>query len=166
MKHEITTDILKLKIVEETDAEKLFWIRSNAQVNQFIKRTVSHNVSDVVELIKTINSDSTKLFFTINLLENNELIGSIALKRIDSKTGYAEIGYELLPEYQNRGIMSNALKSILNFCSKELELKAIEAYTNKANLNSRKLLEKFNFQLQESRTDKGNPDNVIYRLII
>ena len=59
----------------------------------------------------------------------------------DRKT--AELGYDLLPEFFNKGIMSEALQQVILFGQETLKLNTIEAYTHQDNSNSIKLLEKF-----------------------
>jgi len=80
----------------------------------------------------------------------------------DRKT--AEVGYELLPNYHRKGIMSEALKAVLNFGFNELYLNEILAFTNKFNENSKSLLLKNNFTLEEGRVDEGFPDNLVFSL--
>jgi [ribosomal protein S5]-alanine N-acetyltransferase len=154
---------LKLKLAEITDAEKLFQLRTDPEVTRLIKRTSIKDVAEVVQFIETINADlSNAIFFTINMLDSNELVGSIALKRINIEQGYAEVGYELFPLHQNKGIMNNALKAVLSFASDELGIHYIEAYTHKENSTSRKLLDKVGFKQVEDKIDANNLDNVVY----
>ena len=60
--------------------------------------------------------------------------------------------------------MSEALKKIIEFGFKEIELNTIEAYTHKDNDDSTKLLQKYNFTQDAERIDKENSDNIIFRL--
>jgi len=63
---------------------------------------------------------------------------TICLWNFSSKKNVAELGYELDPALQGEGIMSEALKKIIEFGFQEIELKKIEAYTHKNNDNSSK----------------------------
>jgi ribosomal-protein-alanine N-acetyltransferase len=163
MTPEIVTDILKLKLPEIADAEKLFQLRTHPDVTKLIKRQRPNDVAEVVQFIKNINADLGKaIFFCIHMLESNELAGTIGLKRIDTERGYAEVGYELFPQYRQKGIMSNALKAVLFFASEQLNIQYIEAYTHKDNLASRKLLSKLGFEVVKDITDPDNLNNVIY----
>jgi [ribosomal protein S5]-alanine N-acetyltransferase len=163
MKPEIITDILKLKLAEISDAENLFQLRTHPEVTRLIKRPPIKDVAEVVQFIQTINANlNNTIFFTINMLNNDELIGSIGLKRINIEQGYAEVGYELFPVHQNKGIMNNALKAVLSFASDELGIHYVEAYTHKDNSASRKLLDKVGFKQVEDKIDPNNLDNVVY----
>lgn len=59
----------------------------------------------------------------------------------------AEVGYDLDPEFQSKGIMSESLKMIIDFGLKKLKLDKIEAFTHAENESSKKLLEKNGFRL-------------------
>jgi ribosomal-protein-alanine N-acetyltransferase len=101
-------------------------------------------------------------FWGISELGNTKLIGTICLWNFNSTKTVAEVGYELHPDYHKKGIMSEALNTVLNFGFKDLQLKTIEAFTSQYNQPSRKLLQKFNFKLDVNRVDEGFPDNLIY----
>ena len=60
--------------------------------------------------------------------------------------------------------MSEAVNFILNYGFKELNLKKIEAFTNKHNLNSIKLLQHSEFILNKNRRDEKFPENLIFEL--
>ncbi|UPT69321.1 MAG: GNAT family N-acetyltransferase [Flavobacterium sp. JAD_PAG50586_2] len=125
---------------------------------------MNKNLSEIEEFIENINSDfNNAMFFKINMLEENEIAGTICLWKINRGNKYAEVGYELFPEYQKKGIMSSALKAILNFANKELGIEHIEAYTHKENLNSQKLLEKFGFEKINGKSDIKNSNNLIFK---
>ena len=78
---------------------------------------------------------------------------------------YKRQGYELRPQYQAKGIMSEAVKFMIDHAFKDLDLTKIEAFTNKNNFNSIKLLRKFNFILNENRADEKFSENIIFELI-
>jgi ribosomal-protein-alanine N-acetyltransferase len=76
-----------------------------------------------------------------------KMIGSIGLWRFSDDRRQAELGYELLPEKHKKGIMTEALRPVLDFGFYELELETIAAVTHWENLASIRLLEKYNFVL-------------------
>ncbi len=140
-------------------------LRTNPEVTQFIHRDVNQSISDIEEFIERITSDPEKLFYKIELVETGELVGAIALKNINKKKQYAEIGYELFPHFQRKGIMSTAMTKMITMAFHDLGITELEAYTHRENTNSRKLLEKFKFELVEGKVDAGNLNNVVYRLM-
>jgi ribosomal-protein-alanine N-acetyltransferase len=74
----------------------------------------------------------------------------------------AEVGYDLNPIYQRKGIMNEALKQIIEFGFVDLNLDKIEAFTHAENENSLKLLEKNGFYIDENRKDEDNLNNLIF----
>lgn len=76
----------------------------------------------------------------------------------------AEVGYDLHPGYQKKGIMSEALNRVMEFGFNELKLTKIEAFTHKDNESSKRLLTRNNFHLVYNRIDEGNLDNVIFEI--
>jgi [ribosomal protein S5]-alanine N-acetyltransferase len=161
---ELFTDGIKLKAPEKSDAVDLYSLRTNPIVNKYIERPLPQNIADVEKFIEQRNTDRNDYYFIIKTLSNSELAGAICLKNINKTNKYAEVGYELLPSFQSKGIMTSALRKIIDFAFTNLKLETIEAFTHVENLPSRKLLENFNFKLISGKTDPDNSNNVIYFL--
>ena len=119
-------------------------------------------------VLKSINEKRVEnketIFWGISLKNQPELIGTICLWNFSEDRKTAEVGYELLPNYHRKGIMSEALKAVLNFGFNGLYLNEILAFTNKFNENSKSLLIKNNFTLEEGRVDEGFPENLVFSL--
>jgi ribosomal-protein-alanine N-acetyltransferase len=164
VKTKLHTDKIKLRAPEKSDAANLFYLRTHPSVNKFIERNVPKNISDVEKFIELRNSDANPFYFIIETLLTNELAGAICLWNINKENKYAEVGYELLPKFQGKGIMTSALREIINLAFTELNIETIEALTHSENLPSRKLLEKFDFKLMSGKTDPDNSNNIIYLL--
>lgn len=80
----------------------------------------------------------------------------------DRKT--AEIGYELFPHSQGKGIMDEAIKKLIGFAFQTLGIDILEAFTNKNNLKSISLLLRNNFSHVPGRKDEDDINNVIFIL--
>lgn len=162
---DILTDKVKLTPPEHSDAEALFRLRAHPAVNKYIHRPLPTNIDDVEHFIEQRLQDANNSFyFIIRTLPGLALAGAICLWNIDKATRYAEVGYELLPEFQGKGLMTSALQAMINFAFTELKIETIEAFTHRENLASRKLLETFSFKEMLGKTDPDNPNNVIYCL--
>ena len=74
------------------------------------------------------------------------------------------MGYELLPEFQGKGMMSEAVNFVLKFGFKDLNLGRIEAFTNRNNFDSIKLLQNLKFIFDKDRRDEMFPENLIFKL--
>lgn len=163
----LETERLVLKSINENHAEDILKIRSNAEINKFLKRIPPQTNYEALSFILTIKQrveNNETIFWGISLKNQPNLIGTIGLWNFSEDRKTAEVGYELLPNYHRKGIMSEALKAVLNFGFNELYLNEILAFTNKFNENSKSLLIKNNFTLEEGRIDEGFPDNLVFSL--
>jgi ribosomal-protein-alanine N-acetyltransferase len=163
----IKTERLILKEINESHVEDILKIRSNEVVNQFVKRNSPKNNYDALQFILTIKGKTQNkqtVYFGISQKDQSNLIGTICLWNFSEDRKTAEVGYELLPEYHRKGIMSEALKAVLDYGFKDLYLQEIVAMTNKFNENSKGLLLKHDFVLEEGREDEGFPDNLVFSL--
>ena len=161
------TDRLILRTLNEFDSFEVLGIRSHPVINQFLHRDSPKNTFEALDFILNIQRKSAngEIFFLGIALQNKpELIGTICLWNFSGDRKTAELGYELLPEYHGKGIMSEAVTFILNYGFEDLKASKIEAFTNKNNLNSIQLLQKFNFALNVNRKDEKYPENLIFEL--
>ncbi|MDV7698116.1 GNAT family N-acetyltransferase [Chryseobacterium soli] len=163
----IETDRLVLKEINESHVEDILKIRSNEMINQFVQRNSPKNNYDALQFILTIKErtkNKETFYWGISLKDQPNLIGTICLWKFTEDRKQAEVGYELLPDYHRKGIMSEALAAIIHFGFNDLQLQEMVAMTNKFNENSKGLLLKHQFVLEEGRKDEGFPDNIIFSL--
>lgn len=163
---ELTTERLILRQLTFDDVKPIFRLRSNKEINELITRETPKNLNEAEAFIdRCLNEfvNENRIFWGLELKSSNQLIGSIVLHKIDLKNNYAEVGYELNPDYQDQGYMSEAMKTVLDFGIMSMNLKTIEAYTHHNNAASIALLEKFLFVLQPERKDEEIKDNRIYK---
>jgi len=161
----IKTKRLQLRALEANDLKDLFEVRFHEDVIKYIAREKPKDKNPIKQFIIDRNEDCKNgkiLFWAIQKNDDAKLIGTICLWNFNATNTVAEVGYELHPEYHNKGFMSEALQAVLEYGFAKLKLKAIEAFTDKDNTNSQLLLEKFNFKYDANRVDKGFPNNRIY----
>ncbi|PJJ67593.1 GNAT family N-acetyltransferase [Chryseobacterium geocarposphaerae] len=163
----IETERLQLKEINENHVEDIFKIRSNEVINQYVQRNSPKNNYDALQFILTIKErtkDNQSFYWGISFKDQSNLIGTICLYNFSEDRKVAEVGYELLPDYHRQGIMSEALKAVVDFAFDDLYLQEMVAMTNKFNENSKGLLLKYDFVLEEGREDEGFPDNLVFSL--
>lgn len=161
------TQKLIIRTITEQDSQAIFEIRSQPEINQFLHRNPPKNSLEALDFILGIKKKYLNreiFFFGISFINKPKLIGTICLWKISEDRKTAELGYELLPEFQRSGVMSEAVNWILTFGFNDLNLQKIDAFTNKYNVSSIKLLTKFNFKLNEKRKDENFPENLIFEL--
>ena len=171
MKHnyfpQIKTERLLLRKLKQSDWEMISYLRSDKNVNEFVKRPNANSKEKAFEFISKTNKgiDNRHLYYWIITEKNNDkMIGSICLWKFSKDHKTAEVGYDLSPDFQRKGIMNESLKIVLEFGFNNLSLDLIEAYTHRKNENSKKLLERNGFILIEDKKDENNPDNIVYQL--
>lgn len=164
---ELSTERLVLRQLNFDDKKAIFRLRSNKEINEFIERDTPQNLNQAEGFIQTCLDEfenENRVFWAMAQEDSNQLIGTIVFHKIDLENNYAEIGYELNPDYQDEGYMSEAMKTILEFGKTAMHLNIVEAFTHQNNTASIALLEKHQFALQSERKDENFEDNRIYKL--
>ena len=159
------TERLVLRHLEAGDAEDLFQLRRHPEVNRYIAREACRSREEAAEKIASLRAGQSQgklLYWAIGLRGEYRLVGTICLWNFTEDGGRAELGYELLPDYQGQGLMTEAILRVVEYGVEQLGLTSMEAFTHGENLASRKLLEKLGFEVEEGRTDPKVPTNVIY----
>jgi ribosomal-protein-alanine N-acetyltransferase len=116
-----------------------------------------------IEKINKGIDNKAAYYWAITLNETKELVGTFCIWNLSGNMETGEIGYELLPAFQGKGLMKEAMSLVLNFIFDELQMKTIEAFTHKDNASSNKLLASAGFKLTD-RKDADNKDLLIYTL--
>ncbi len=83
--------------------------------------------------------------WAITLKGNNKLIGFIGHYRIKWEHFRSEIGYMLSPDFQGKGIITEALKLVIDYGFNEMNMHSFEAVIDPKNTASARVLEKNNF---------------------
>lgn len=164
---EIKTDRIILRKLKVTDWKIISYLRSDKEVNKFVKRPEAPTKEKALEFIATISNNIIKyktFYWAIATTGNDQMIGSICLWNFSNDRKTAEVGYDLSPKFQGKGLMNESLKSVLDFGFNTLNLDLIEAYTHRENTKSIHLLKKNNFKLVVGKKDNDNLENSIFEI--
>jgi len=145
----LTTERLTLRQLLSDDINVIFALRSDGNVNKYLGRKPSKSIDDAKTFIQTIDENiqrNDSIYWAITLNGTDKLIGTICLFDFSDDNLKAEIGYELLPDFQGKGIMQEAISKVIDFGIQHIGLNLIEAYTHSENQRSTSLLKKFNFK--------------------
>lgn len=145
---QLMTERLVLRSLSEADAHDIMLLRSNEQINKFLNRPACIDLEAAISFITKIErgiENKESLYWVISLKENDQLIGTICLWNFESDKMQAEVGFELFPGFQGRGIMKETLLEVVAFGFKQLKLKTITALTDPGNQPSIKLLQRAGF---------------------
>lgn len=169
----LETERLLLRRVHSDDVKEILMLRSNPKTMQFIPRPLLHTLEEALAHITMINlkiNENEGINWAITLKDSPKLIGIIGHYRIKPEHYRAEIGYMLLPEYHDKGIVTEAIKAAVSYGFNDLKLHSIEAVIAPENHASAKVLEKNGFIKEAHFKDyefyNGRfLDSVIYSLI-
>lgn len=144
----LETERLVLRVLQPCDANNIFALRSNDEINQYINRKKAETIDDALKFIERITQNIARnetLLWAIELKKDKSFAGSALLWNIKKEKNEIEVGYELLPAFQGKGIASEAIKAVIDFAFNALEAETIVAVVDKRNTASLKLLQHLNF---------------------
>ncbi|MEI6412234.1 MAG: GNAT family N-acetyltransferase [Bacteroidota bacterium] len=145
----LITERLTLRQLSIHDAQDIFALRSDPDINKYLGRVPSKSVEEALNFIHIITENIRKnesVYWVITLTDSNTFAGTICLFEFSDEHGQCEIGYELLSAFQGKGIMQEAAKKVIEYAIQTLKVQTIEAFTHQNNLESIKLLEKLEFK--------------------
>ena len=161
----LSSSDLILRAPKMGDVDLLFELRTDKEVNKYIRRNpMSKEEVEIFIADRLIDATNGKSLFWVIADKIDNTLGTICLWHFDEARNEAEIGYELHPKAQGKGIMTSAMVQVLAFAKEKLSLLRISAYTHFENESSIKLLKRFNFELNEELKDEDNEENRIYYL--
>ena len=169
----LETERLYLRRVVKEGVNEIFALRSDQEVMKYIPRPLLKTEEEALAHIAMIDEkiDSNEgINWAITLKGNPKLIGIIGHYRIRPEHFRAEIGYMLLAEYQGKGIISEAIKEVVNYGFEVMKLHSIEAIIDPENFVSEKKKKKNGFvkeaHLKENEFYDGRfLDTVIYSIL-
>lgn len=144
----IETERSLLRRITTEDSEDFFYLRTNEEAMKYIDRPRPKSIKESNDLIVKMDDgiqQNTAIGWGISLKDKPGLIGTISYHNIYTEHYRAEIGYMLSPAYWGTGIMSEAIKVVLDFGFNQMGLHSIEANVNPLNNVSKYLLKKFSF---------------------
>ena len=162
----LTTERLTLRQLSIEDKENIFSLRSDKEINKYLDRQGSKTIEEAIEFINKVNDNiknNNSIYWVITLKKTGIFVGTICLFDLSNVKSSCEIGYELMTKFQGQGIMKEAAEKVIEYAFQTLRFQKIIAFTHKGNLNSTKLLTKFNF-IKSTEADNECSDFNIFTL--
>lgn len=164
---------LRFRKLTNDDALEVFELRSNPETMKFIPRPLATSIEDALKHIKMINDNidaNTDINWAVTEKINDKCIGIIGFYRTQPENYRTELGYMILPEHHNKGYITEAVKTLLNYAFNELNFHSIEAIIDPYNYASEKVLLKNGFVKEAHLIENGFYngkfiDTVIYSLL-
>lgn len=145
---ELRTERCYLKNIGLEDDEFILKQFSNDDVNQYLYDAEPYRtIEEAQALIRFYNEEEPRNQHRWILVKKDtgEKIGTCGFHCWNRKTGVCELGYDLYPDYQKKGYMTEALSEIIAFAKTEMQLKKLEAHIYIENINSVKTVERLGF---------------------
>lgn len=169
----LETERLLLRRVAASDIKEIRELRGNPETMKFIPRPLVTTDEEALEHFKMIDEkieNNTGINWAITLKGNPKLIGIIGHYRIQPENHRCEIGYMILPQYNGQGIVTEAIKAVLEYGFDDLKMHSIEAVIDPENFASERVLIKNGFVkeahiLENELWDGKFWDTVIYSLL-
>lgn len=139
---------MRLRWLEERDVPQLFSIFSNREITRFWSWPAYEEVDQAAELLEEIQAlfEKRTLFqWGVARSEDDRVIGTCTLARIDASNARAEIGFALHRDFWGRGLMREATTALVDFSFDILRLRRLEADVDPHNERSIRLLEDLGF---------------------
>ena len=149
---EMRTENLVLRKIQIEDINEYFILKSDLRLLVHYEAKAK-NLAETKKKLESINEDINKneaILWGIALKGADKIIGSICYWNISEDGLKAEIGYELMVDWQGRGIMNEAVQAVVKYGFNQMGLEIIEACPNATNIKSLKLLERNKFIKKDS----------------
>ena len=144
----LSTERFNLVELDEKHAPAVFRLRSSPDVNRYLGRQPAATIEDAVDFIGKIRKATAAkdaLYWAVTQKKEDHFVGTAVLMELDATKATAGMGYELLPEWQGRGVMQEVLPIVIQFGFEVMQLKTITAECHAQNARSLKLLKRFGF---------------------
>jgi len=156
------TERLLLRELSTEDIPAVFAICSREEVNTWTETDTMRSMEEAETRVKSRMSlfkDRMGIRWAITLREKpQDVIGSCGFFSVRRGTQTVETGYDLHPDYWNKGLMTEALKEMIRFNfgpSSPVPVHRIEALVMPENIASIRVLEKLGFDREGCRREFG-----------
>ncbi|MGN1100682.1 MAG: GNAT family N-acetyltransferase [Huintestinicola sp.] len=153
----IETERLILRRFEYSDNASMRknWI-ADEKIQSFYREPVYTTESEVKELLdKYIGSYEKEDYYRWAVTDkiSGECIGQIAYYLVDSENNYAEIEYCIGPDFQCKGLATEATKAIIAYGFEKINLHKVQICTMTINSASKRVIEKCGFTYEGTLRD-------------
>ena len=153
---QLETERLVLRELADSDSSALFLNYSDEDIaKNFLDAPLTdiEQAARFIEAFKAEFRQGEAITWAVTLKSTDEFIGTCSY--MFEANSCAEIGYDLSKAHWGKGLMSEALRAIIQYGFDRLGLRRVKADTLSENTRSVKLLDRLGFQLEEVR-DKSH----------
>ena len=89
--------------------------------------------------------------FSASLVERGRIVGQVGFHNYDAVNRHTELGYWLAKDAQGRGLMTRAVRALVDYLFGEFDLNRVQINCNVENTKSRAIPERLGFTLEGIR---------------
>lgn len=164
---------VRLRWMTRSDVEALYRIFSDERVTRYWSSPPLADrqaAEDLLDEIRTLFREGTLYQWGVALRGVDLVIGTCTLADLDIENGRAEIGFALAGDRWGKGLMSEAVRALIEHAFGPLGLRRLEADVDPRNAASIRLLERMGFRREGYLRERWNvggelQDSVFYGLL-
>jgi [ribosomal protein S5]-alanine N-acetyltransferase len=151
-----STDRLRLRAPQMEDAEAFGVLLSLPEVTRYSDIPDSATMAGrMMRFMVRLHESRKGCGWIIEDATSGVLIGAIRFNHFDRRWRVGVVGYECHPDFWGRGLMTEALRAIVQRGHQEFRLNRIEAWTLLGNPASDRVLEKAGFRYEGTLRQKA-----------
>lgn len=171
---ELQTSRLLLRQLTANDIDIIFFLRSDEQVLRYVHREPAASPQEAADFIRRIHANAQTgegVLWGIALQESPDtIVGTICLWNIQPEDYRTEVGFVLHPDHWRKGIMKEALLTVIGYAFTTLQFHSLEGRVDPDNIASATLLESVGFvregYFKENFCFRGRfMDTAVYSLV-
>lgn len=151
----IKTERLLLRQFVDSDLVNVFHGLSHPEVIKYygVSYKSLEAAKKQIKFFADLERNERGIWWAVCSLDNKVFYGAGGLNSLSKEHKKAEVGFWLLCEYWNQGIMTEAMPLICNYGFDKLGLHRIEGFVETENKNCKKAMLKLNFQYEGTMHD-------------
>ena len=169
---EIEISGARLRLLRAGDVDNLFAYLGKPAVTQLTSfPEVTRSLAEaIVERTRNRWAAGDLSKWGIAMKENDQIVGTCGFNESSGTHRWAELAYDLAPEHWGKGLMLEAVTSVLDWVFHRDEIDRVHAFVRVDNKRSERLLERCGFaregRLRNFRICQGQPhDFFVYSLL-
>lgn len=127
MAMKLKNDRMYLRSIKESDAQKLLDATEDHEIRYMTGTKASFTIEQIQQHIRRSKEDPSRYDFAICLNENDQMVGELSVTDIDEDNRKAVFRISMNAiEHTGKGLGTEAMRPILKFVFKELELNRLQ----------------------------------------
>lgn len=153
---DLETPRLRLRGIAPADRAFVFRQFSDARVTRFLKDEEPYErpeQADELIAFYTAPEPRAQHRWMLTLKDSNAVIGTCGFHNWNARVAYAEMGYDLWPDFTSAGYMTEAARAALDFAWRDMALERVTLHIHPQNAPSKRLAERLGFVLAPERAN-------------